>query len=92
MSILVRFNPTGMSAEQYDKVSDQIKNSGDWMPDGLEYHVCFGQDGDLKVSEIWDSEDQFRAFGEKLMPVLQERGIEFGGEPEVIPVHNIEKR
>jgi hypothetical protein len=43
------------------------------------------------VSEIWDSQEQFQAFGEKLMPVLNEAGIEFSGDPEIFEVHNIEK-
>ena len=58
----------------------------------MDYHVCFGSDGDLRVSEIWDSKEQFEAFGERLMPVLAEVGIEFSGAPEVFEVHNIEKR
>jgi hypothetical protein len=44
------------------------------------------------VSEIWDSREQFEAWGEKLMPVLTEAGIEFSGPPEVFEVHNLEKR
>ena len=42
MSIVVRFNPTSLTAETYDKVSDQLRESGDWRPEGLDYHVCFG--------------------------------------------------
>jgi hypothetical protein len=52
------------------------------------YHVCFGTDGNLRVSEIWDSREQLDAFGERLMPVLSEIGIE-PGQPEVLDVHNI---
>lgn len=92
MSIVVRFNPTSLTKEAYDKVSNQLQESGNWPPDGLDYHVCFGSEGDLKVSEIWDSREQFQAFGEQLMPVLTEAGIEFSGEPEVFEVHNVEKR
>jgi hypothetical protein len=33
------------------------------------------------VGEIWDSEEQLRAFGERLMPILDEVGIEFSGAP-----------
>ena len=92
MSIVVRFSPTSLTKEQYDKVSSQLESSEHWPPDGLDYHVCFGSDGDLKVSEIWDSEEQLRAFGEHLMPVLQDAGIQFSGEPEIFEVHNLEKR
>src|SRR5215218_1677867 len=47
---------------------------------------------DFRVSEIWDSREQFDAFGERLMPVLKDVGIEFSGEPEVLEIHNIIKR
>jgi hypothetical protein len=44
----------------------------------MEYHACFGSDGNLRVCEIWDSQEQLEAFGERLMPVLSEVGIEPG--------------
>ena len=48
-------------------------------------------DGNLRVSEIWDSREQLDAFGERLMPVLSEVGID-PGEPEVLEIHNIIRR
>jgi len=92
MSIVVRFNPQSLTKETYDKVSAQIQDTEHWPPDGLDYHVCFGSDGDLKVSEIWDSREQFEAFGEHLGPVLQEAGIQMSAEPDVFEAHNIERR
>ena len=44
------------------------------------------------MSEVWDSREQMEAFGEYLIPVLQEAGIPVEGEPEVFEVHNIFKR
>lgn len=87
MSILVRFTPNALTAEQYDGVISKLEEQGDFPPDGLEYHVCFGTDGSLRVSEIWDSQEKFQAFGERLMPILSDAGID-SGEPEVIEVHN----
>jgi hypothetical protein len=58
----------------------------------MDYHVCFGSEGDLRVSEIWDSQEKFEAFGERLMPILADVGIQFSGDPEVLEVHNIIKR
>jgi hypothetical protein len=49
-------------------------------------------DADTRVSEIWDSREQFDAFGERLMPLLQDVGIELSGEPEMLEIHNIIKR
>jgi hypothetical protein len=93
MSICVRFNPADFTAEKYDESTRMLEQAGvEFPPEGLEYHVCFGSEGNLRVSEIWDSREQFEAFGERLMPVLADAGIEFSGEPEVFEVHNIEKR
>jgi hypothetical protein len=93
MSVVVRYQPTGMTKAQYDEVSQRVQDGEDkWPPDGLELHVCFGSDGELLVSEIWDSEDQWRTFGERLMPILEEGGIEFSGEPQLFDVHELQKR
>ena len=92
MSIVVRFSPNALTANKYDETIRQIKNAGEWPPAGLDYHVCFGSPGNLMVSQIWDSREQFEAFGEKLMPVLAEAGIEFSAEPDVFEVHDIVKR
>jgi hypothetical protein len=91
MSILVRFSPASLTAAKYDEVNRRIEEAGHASPDGREYHCCFGTDGNLKVSEIWDSEERFRAYGEHLMPILAEAGIE-PGQPEVLPVHNTVSR
>jgi len=91
MSVLIRFAPASLTAEQYDESIRRIEETGAFPPDGLDYHVCFGTDGNLKVSEIWDSHEQLEAFGERLMPLLADVGIE-PGEPELIEIHNIVKR
>ena len=91
MSVLIRFAPASLTAAQYDESIRKLEESGDFPPDGLDYHVCFGTDGNLRVSEIWDSQEQLDAFGERLMPILSEIGIE-PGEPELMEIHNIVKR
>jgi hypothetical protein len=91
MSIVVRHHPANLTAERYDESHPKVEAAG-FPPDGLDYHVCFGSAENLTVSEIWDSREQFEAWGEKLMPVLTEAGIEFSGEPEVFEVHNLVKR
>lgn len=91
MSVLIRFAPASLTAAQYDESIRKLNEAGDWPPDGLDYHVCFGGEGNLNVSEIWDSREQLEAFGARLMPVLAEVGIE-PGEPKVIEIHNVVKR
>jgi hypothetical protein len=92
MSIVVRFNPTNVTKEKYDDSLKRIKDAGEWPPDGMEMHVLFGTEGNLKVSEIWDSPEQLQAFGDRLMPILADVGIEFSGDPEIFEVHNIVNR
>ena len=83
MSVVVRYQPVGLTRQQYDEVTRRIEGAGAWPPEGLQLHVLFGTEGDLKVSEIWESEEQCRAFGEQLLPVLNEVGFQIGGDPEV---------
>jgi hypothetical protein len=90
-SILARFAPTSnVTTEQYDETIRRLEKSGDWLPEGLEYHFAFKSDGKFRASEIWDSREQFDAFGERLMPVLKDVGIE-PGKPEMLEIHNIIK-
>jgi hypothetical protein len=91
VSILARFTPTNVTTQQYDESLRRLKDGGDWPPDGLEYHVAFGSPSNLRVSEIWDSQEQFEEFGKRLMPLLADIGIE-PGEPELLEIHNIVKR
>jgi len=91
MSVLIRFAPATLTTAQYDESIRKLETAGDFPPDGLDYHVCFGEEGILRVSEIWDSREQLEAFGERLMPILAEVGID-PGEPEIVEIHNIVKR
>jgi quinol monooxygenase YgiN len=91
MSILARFTPRALTVEKYEEVVRRLEESGHWPPDGLEYHVFFGPDDNLRVSEIWDSREQLDAYAERLMPVSADVGIE-PVEPELLEVHNIFRR
>jgi len=92
MSVLIRFTPTSATTtEQYDETIRRLQEAGDFPPDGMDYHVCFLSDGNVRVSEIWDSQEQLDAFGERLMPLLAEVGID-PGTPEVLEIHNIIRR
>ena len=94
MSIVVRFSPASLTAEKYDKSWETLEKVPGWVwpPPGLDYHVCFfGSDGNVLVSQVWDTREQFEAFGEVLMPALAEAGIEFSGPPVIFEAHEIRK-
>jgi hypothetical protein len=94
MSILVRFTGApSVTTQQYDETVSRLESDGgDFPPDGLEYHVAFSAGGNFRVSEIWDSQEKFDAFGPRLMPILADVGIELAGDPEILEIHNIIKR
>ena len=52
MSIVVRFTPKSLTAEQYDESVRRMEESGDFPADGMDYHVCFGTDGDLRSTRF----------------------------------------
>jgi len=93
MSVLFRFQPSGMTRQQYDAVHSQLKDSSAWPPDGLQLHVMFGDDNDLRVSEVWESQEKQHAFAEgHLMGALEQNGVQLSGAPDMYPVHEFELR
>src|SRR5437764_15172303 len=90
MSILIRYAPASVSREQYDKVNAILmENSPEGPPPALQLHVMFGEDGDLRVSEIWESEDAWQqAWDGGLKAALSTAGVELP-EPDKFSVHEI---
>lgn len=88
MAIVMRFEPQGMSAAKYDEIIKRLEAAGAGAPAGRLYHVCFGDKENLRVSDIWDSMENFEKFGQTLMPIMQDLGAD-SGQPEIVEVHNI---
>jgi hypothetical protein len=91
MSVLIQFAPPSLTAKQYDAAVRRLTEDGVFPADGLDYELCSGPDDHLKVSQVWDSQEQLDAFGKRLMPILAELGID-PGRPELCEVHSIIKR
>jgi len=88
MPFVVRFVPKAMSSQQYDEVIRRLNAAGAGSPKGRLFHVAFGALDALRVSDIWDTRENFERFGQALMPILQEVGVD-PGTPEFIETHNI---
>ena len=79
-----------MASEKYDAVLPRIEESGSMAARRSRFPCCVHvPEGSFRVSEIWDSQEQFEAFGERLMPVLTEGGVELAGPPEILEIHNL---
>jgi hypothetical protein len=75
-----------MTRDQYWGVGKKLEDGGHWPPSGLLAHVCFGSADDLRVSEVWESREQQEQFAQALLPVLEDEGIGFAGDPEFLDV------
>ena len=90
---IARIVETRITAEEYDQMRDRL-GVGDAPPPGGVFHVAaLGEDGKVRVVEVWDSRAEAEAWGEKVMAVRNEAG--FGDGPpsiEYLEVHNIVQR
>ena len=46
------------------------------------------QDDGVQVTDVWDNMEDFQAFGQTLVPIMQSMGAD-PGQPEIQQVHNI---
>ena len=87
---ICRIIETGRTPDEYDRVREKV-NIGGSPPAGSRLHVAaLGDDGKIRVIEVWDTREQAEAFGEKVMAARDELG--FGGErPPMtyLEVHNL---
>ena len=79
--------PSGMTAQQYDECTRRLDQAGVGRPKDRLYHACFGTPDSVSVFDVWTSQAAFDVFGQTLMPILQDMGIDVG-QPAVMPVHN----
>jgi hypothetical protein len=90
---IARIVETRITAGEYDQMRDRL-GVGDAPPPGGVFHVAaLGEDGKVRVVEVWDSRAEAEAWGEKVMAVRSEAG--FGDGPpsiEYLEVHNIVQR
>jgi hypothetical protein len=86
--ICLYFAPENMSKDKYDEVTKNLEDAGQGSPDGRMYHAAFEGRGGVHVFDVWESQEKFDAFGETLMPILADAGVD-PGEPVVANVHNI---
>jgi hypothetical protein len=88
MAISVYINPVSATAAQYDEIIRRLDAAGAGKPAGRLYHACFGSGDKLQVFDIWESQQAFDKFGETMMPIVQEVGVNLG-QPMVEQVHNL---
>jgi hypothetical protein len=87
MALGIYFAHGGFTAEKYDSAIKQLEAAGGGSPKGRTLHVALESEGSINVFDIWESQEDFDAFGAILMPILGELGVKLEA-PMVAQVHN----
>jgi hypothetical protein len=100
MTVIMQLTmPEGMTLELLDEVSRQMGVETD-PPAGLVVHTHFEEGGQVRVVDLWDSQEAYQSFAETtLMPAMQKVAAEQGldmtqapqQEPTFLPVHGLVK-
>jgi ketosteroid isomerase-like protein len=84
--VAVYYTPAKMSAAQYDEIIQRLNEAGMIPAPGAFVHACFGEPGQLRVLDVFDSMESFETFGKTLSPIIAEAGVE-PGQPEIRPLY-----
>ena len=92
MPVVAVFQGPSFTQENYEESvrrltngKSKVESPADWPVEGLLAHIAGEGKSGFRVVDVWESEDAFRSFGETLMPILQDMGVE--GQPEIYPAH-----
>jgi hypothetical protein len=88
---ICRIVDTGATPEQYDQVRAQV-SAGDSPPPGSQLHLAArGEDGNIRVIDVWDTREQAEAFTEKVRAAREELGIGRSSPPQItyLEVHRL---
>ena len=89
MALAFYFSPTPvMTAQQYDECIKRLRKAGAAHPPGRLYHASFGTSESVSVFDVWTSQAAFEKFGQTLMPIMKELGLD-PGQPRVMEVHSV---
>ena len=90
MAIVFKFKHVGFTESKYHEAIKKLQEAGEGNPKGRSYHVCYGDKNEVDILDIWDSMEDFEAFGKTLIPILTSLGVKLK-QPDVQEVFGIEK-
>ena len=88
MALGFYFTHGGFTPDIYAEVIKQLDAAGVGSPKGRTIHVALESNGEIQVFDVWESQAEFDAFGETLMPILAAAGVTLN-EPMVADVRNV---
>ena len=86
--IMVQFTIPGLTAAQYEKVWEELREAGHEHPKGMIHHYGGYVGNNWLIIEIWESEELFNEFGKILTPFVDKHGVP-KTQPIVLDLHYI---
>lgn len=94
MAVVAVFQSADLTQAKYEETvrrltggRSRLETPGDWPVEGLLAHVAGESPSGFRVVDVWESEEAFQQFGEKLEPIMNDLGI--NEAPEVYPLHTL---
>ncbi len=85
--ITLVFDAPGVTIAQYDEICRIANCTQSNVPDGMIFHSASPTDNGIIVVDVWESQEKFNAFGERLTPAMKQAGVT--QEPRIYKTHNI---
>lgn len=91
MPLGLYFRSPGLTRALYDQAVKELEKAGAGFGKvpGRTFHCALETDGMISVFDIWESKEQFEKFGEKLLPIMQQLGVD-PGQPQMMTVHRVQ--
>ena len=89
MSAVIMQRWAGFTEEQYEALRGIVQWDTE-TPDGMRLHVATFSDGELAMTDVWDSEEQFMTFVQtRIMPGVSQLGIAGQPETSISPLYEL---
>jgi Ni,Fe-hydrogenase maturation factor len=91
MAVMMIMEAPEATTDQYERTNEILGIQGDEdAPDGLIQHVAASDGNGLVIVDVWESEEKFGRFMERLGPALEQSGLggADGEPPAPMQVHN----
>ena len=91
MAVVIVHQGPGLTRESYEEAvrrltgKARLESPADWPAEGLLVHTAGEAEGGFRIVDVWESKEAVQRFGETLMPVMQELGVE--APLEIYPAH-----
>lgn len=91
---IARFIKTRITTGEYDQMVTRLGLEGTPPPGGVFHLAAVGDDGNVKIVELWDSREEAEAWAEKVTAAREAAGFGADRAPsiEYLDVHNVIQR